>query len=111
MKLALSGEFITADQALKLGLISEVSEPELYLERAVALAITIASKSTAAAQAIKSSVLNAYELSLEQAMAEERRLFLAAANSADATEGINAFQENRKALFPGNKQTSNKIDE
>lgn len=103
MKLALTGEFINADQALQLGLISEVSEPELYLERAIALAKKIAGKSTTAVQAIKLSVLNAYELNLEQAMAEERRLFLLAANSADATEGINAFQEKRKASFPSNQ--------
>lgn len=103
MKLILTGEFISAEQALSLGLVSEVCEPELYLQRAITLAKKIASKSSTAARAIKSSVLNAYELSLEQAMAEERRLFLAAANSADAVEGISAFQEKRKAAFPSNK--------
>lgn len=105
MKLALSGEFIDANEALRLGLVSEVSEPELYLERAIVLAKKIAGKSSAATRAIKSSILNAYELNLEQAMVEERRLFLAAANSADATEGISAFQEKRKADFPSNKST------
>jgi len=102
MKLNLTGEFINAQEALRLGLITEVVEPELYLERAVTLAKKIAQKSTQAAQAIKASVLNSYETGLKQGLLDERELFLKNVVSGDAAEGIDAFTEKRKPTFPGN---------
>ena len=102
MKLTLTGEFIDASTALELGLITEVAEPELVLARAIALAEKIAQKSTRAAQAIKASVLNAYETSLEQGMLDERATFLENVVSEDAIEGIDAFVNKRKPDFPSN---------
>lgn len=102
MKLNLTGEFIDAQEALRLGLITEITEPELYLTRAVALANKIAQQSTQAAQAIKASVLNAYETSLEQGLLDERNTFLDNVVSADAAEGIDAFINKRKPTFPSN---------
>lgn len=103
MKLNLSGEFISADEALRLGLITEVVEPELYLERSIGLAKKIASKSSKAAQAIKASVLNAYQTSLEQGLLDERASFLDNVASEDAEEGIKAFIDKRKPNFPSNQ--------
>ncbi len=102
MKLNLTGEFIDAQEALRLGLITEVVEPELYLERAVALASNIANKSTQAAQAIKASVLDAYETGLKQGLLNERETFLKNLLSGDAAEGIDAFIGKRDPMFPSN---------
>lgn len=102
MKLNLTGEFISAQQGLELGLISEVVEPELYLEHSLKLAKKIAAKSTVAAQAIKASVLNSYQLSLDEGLQREREIFLKTVSGEDAAEGIVAFLEKRAAKFPGN---------
>lgn len=102
MKMTLTGEFISASEALRLGLITEVVEPELYLDRAIALAEKIAQKSTKAAQAIKASVRDAYETYLEQGLLNERKVFLENIISADAAEGIDAFIHKRSPIFPSN---------
>jgi len=102
MKMNLTGEFISANEAMKIGLISEVTEPELYLDRAIVLAEKIAAKSTVAAQAIKSSVLNAYESNLNDGLLYERASFLETVTGDDAAEGIAAFIEKRPASFPSN---------
>jgi len=102
MKMNLTGEFIGAEEALRIGLISEMTEPELYLDRAIVLAKKIATKSTVAAQAIKSSVLNAYESTLSDGLSFERASFLNTVTGEDAAEGIAAFIEKRPANFPNN---------
>lgn len=102
MKLNLTGEFINAVEALRLGLITEIVEPELTLQRATSLAKKIATKSTQAAQAIKASVLDAYETGLEQGLLNERATFLENVTSADAAEGIDAFIQKRQPVFPSN---------
>jgi enoyl-CoA hydratase len=102
MKLNLTGTFISAREAFDLGLISEVTEPELYLERSIELAENIATKSTVAAQAIKASILKSYELSLFEGLQQEREAFLQIVTGKDAAEGISAFTEKRDANFPSN---------
>lgn len=102
MKLMLTGEIIGAAEALRIGLISEVVEPEVVLDKSIALANTIASKSTVATQAIKASVLNAYQVDLVQGLSDERAEFLRLVVAEDAAEGIAAFKEKRPAKFPGN---------
>ena len=108
MKLNLTGEFISADEALKLGLISEVVEPEIYLKRALEMASKIAAKATSAAQVIKQSVLQAYETGLLDGLSYEREHFLQIVTAEDAAEGISAFIEKRKPAFPGNESPGNK---
>jgi len=103
MKLNLTGEFIHATEALKLGLVTEVVEPEMYLSRAQQIAAKIAQKSTLAAQAIKASILKCDMTDLEQGLALEREKFLKLARSEDAAEGISAFVEKRKPKFTSNE--------
>jgi enoyl-CoA hydratase len=103
MKLNLTGEFIGAQEAFNLGLISEIAEPELYLERSLELASQIASKSTIAAQAIKLSVLRSSETCLSDGLLQERQAFLKIVTGADAIEGVNAFIEKRAPKYSGNK--------
>jgi enoyl-CoA hydratase len=103
MKLNLTGALISAEEAFGMGLISEVTEPELYLTRSIELAKQIATKSTHAAQAIKASVMRSYELSLTDGLQQEREAFLQIVVGEDAAEGISAFVEKRVANFPSNK--------
>ena len=103
MKLMLTGEIIGAQEALRIGLISEVAQPEVYLQRSLTLAATIAGKASSATSAIKSAILNSYEVGLVQGLNDERAEFLRLVVAEDAAEGIAAFKAKRKPDFPGNK--------
>jgi enoyl-CoA hydratase/carnithine racemase len=99
----LTGEIIGAQEALRIGLISEVVQPEVYLQRSLSLAAIIASKASSATSAIKSAILNSYEVGLVQGLNDERADFLRLVVAEDAGEGIAAFKAKRKPDFPGNK--------
>ena len=103
MKLVLTGEIISAEEALRIGLISEITQPEVYLDRALRLAEIIASKARTATTAIKQAILNSYEIGLEQGLLDERAEFLKLVVGEDAAEGIDAFKQKRMAVFPGNQ--------
>ena len=101
MKLVLSGEFINAREALAAGLVAEVTQPELTLKRATALAETIASKSPIALRLAKEAILASYETPLSQGLELERKAFLFLAATQDRQEGIDAFLEKRPPQFTG----------
>jgi len=101
MKMVLSGEPIDAETALSIGLISDITEPELTLETAVALARTIARKPPLALRLAKQSLLDAYETTLEAGLNAERRAFTVLAASEDRQEGIQAFFDKRQPEFRG----------
>lgn len=101
MKLILSGEFINAREALTAGLIAEITQPELTLKRATALAATIADKSPVAVRIAKETILAAYETPLSQGLELERKAFLFLASTEDRREGIQAFMEKRAPQFKG----------
>lgn len=101
MKMVLSGEFISAEQALAAGLVAEVTDDDATLERTLALATTIAAKSPLALRLAKEAMLKSYELGLEAGLNLERKSFSLLAASADRAEGIAAFQQKRPANFTG----------
>lgn len=105
MKLMLTGEIISAREALRIGLISEVVEPEVCVDKALALASAIANKAGTATRAIKAAILNTYEVGLVDGLDQERAQFLTLVAAADAAEGISAFKEKRQPVFPGNNKS------
>ena len=101
MKMVLSGEFIDAQTALKAGLVTEVTQPELALERAKELALSIAAKAPIAVRLAKEAVLKAFETNLETGLDLERKAFIMLAATQDRAEGIAAFLEKRQPQFKG----------
>lgn len=101
MQLVLSGEFISADKAMSLGLVSEVTIPERSLERATEIAEKIATKPPIAVKLAKESLLKAYETTLDSGLNLERKAFTLLAATEDRNEGIAAFMEKRKPNFTG----------
>jgi enoyl-CoA hydratase len=101
MKMVLSGELLSAEEALAAGLVAEVADDEQTLERTLALANTIASKSPLALRLAKEAMLKSYELGLEAGLNLERKSFSLLAASEDRREGIAAFKEKRAAEFKG----------
>lgn len=101
MKMILSGEFISADEALNAGITAELTQPENTLRRATQLATTIAGKSPVATRLAKEAILKSFETPLEQGLELERKSFIFLASTEDRNEGITAFIEKRKPSFTG----------
>ncbi|MDH3764138.1 MAG: 2,3-dehydroadipyl-CoA hydratase [Gammaproteobacteria bacterium] len=100
-QMVLSGEFIDAETACSAGLASEITQPELTLERAQQIARTIATKSPLALRQAKQALQQAFEGPLSSGLEFERKAFVMLAGSEDRREGIDAFLEKRKAEFKG----------
>jgi len=95
LRLALTGELVSAQQAEALGLVDTVvDEP---VEAAVDLLARCTSGSPIAEAMIRRAVVAGAELPLEQGLALERECALAVAASAAAATGVAHFQERRSA--------------
>ncbi len=101
MTMVLTGEPISAADAERAGLVARISPDELVVEDALALAATIATKSPLALRVAKEAINAAYEMSLTDALAHERRLFYLLFASEDQKEGMAAFLEKRTPDFTG----------
>lgn len=100
-KMVLSGEFIDADTALAAGLVSDLVQPELTLEKAQQLAQVIAARSPLALRQAKEALRQAFETPLGSGLEFERKAFVMLAGSEDRREGIDAFLEKRSPEFKG----------
>jgi enoyl-CoA hydratase len=101
MEMVLTGDFISADEALKYGLINKIVPTELYLEEAKNLAIKIAAMSPMAIQLAKDAINKSFESGLYEGMQYERKNFYLLFASEDQKEGMQAFIEKRKPNFKG----------
>lgn len=101
MEMVLTGDFIDANEALRIGLINKVVPVPLYLSEAIKLAKKIAEKSPIAVQMAKESVLKAFEQPLQEALYFERKNFYMLFATKDQKEGMEAFIEKRPADFKG----------
>jgi len=101
MQMVLTGEAIDARHALRAGLVSEVTQPEFTVERALQVARVIARKAPLAVRMAKEALLKAQDTDLASGLRFERHAFTLLAGTADREEGIRAFQEKRPARFLG----------
>ncbi len=99
MDLCLTGRFMNAAEAERLGLVSRIVAPERLMEETMAVADKIASLSRPIAMMAKEAVNAAEEVPLADGIRLERRLFHATFATADQKEGMNAFMEKRKPSF------------
>jgi enoyl-CoA hydratase len=101
MKLILTGEPVTADEALSMGMLSEVVPDGTALDRALELAETILRMPPLAVLAIKEVMRLGQDVPLETALALERKTFQLLFDTGDQKEGMRAFLEKRTALYSG----------
>ena len=101
MQMVLTGEPISARQALRSGLVSEVTQPEFTVERALHIAHSIATKAPLAVRLAKEALLKAMDTDLASGLRLERHAFTLLAGTRDRDEGILAFQDKRPAHFSG----------
>jgi enoyl-CoA hydratase len=101
MELILTGRFLSAEDALKYGLVVNVVPVEFYLEETIALAKEMAVLSPIALQLAKDAINRSFEAHLDEGLAYERRNFYLTFSSEDQKEGMKAFVEKRKPDFKG----------
>ena len=101
MEMVLTGEFIDATEAQRLGLVNQVVPVELLLEEAMEIAEKIAAKPPLAVELAKEAILKAFNSPLDEGLEFERKCFYLLFGSEDRREGMKAFLEKRKAQFKG----------
>jgi enoyl-CoA hydratase len=101
MEILLTGEQLSAERALQMGLINKVVPPHQVLPEAHRYADIINSNGPLAVQAVKRSVLAGIGLPPEQALEKEMEIGIPVSMSEDCREGTKAFKEKRKPVFKG----------
>ncbi len=101
MEMVLNNRTLSAEEALRFGLVNRVVPVEEYLDVALKLAKRISVRAPLALQEAKSAVNKAFELSLSEGLAYERRAFYFLFSTQDQKEGMAAFTEKRKADWQG----------
>ncbi len=101
MEMVLAGRFLSAKEAYDAGLVTRVVAKEQFLDEALRLAETLATKPPLALKAAKEAVLAVDNLSLNSGLEYERRLFYSLFATDDQKEGMRAFMEKRKPEYKG----------
>ena len=101
LRMLFTGCQINAQEALRMGLVSEVVADDQTLTAALALAISISHMPPIAIAQIKEVVLAGMDLPLEQALTMERKAFQLLFGSHDQKEGMNAFLQKRTPEYLG----------
>ncbi|HEX8130190.1 MAG TPA: enoyl-CoA hydratase-related protein [Pyrinomonadaceae bacterium] len=97
----LAGDSLSADEALRLGLVNRVVATEQLACEAEALAATLSQLAPLALRACLQAVTRGARLPLEDGLALEAELFSGLFSTADVREGTCAFLEKRAPLFKG----------
>lgn len=100
-KIIFTGDFVRADEALRIGLVDEVYPPEKLMEAARDLAKKIAAKGPIAVRAAKQAINLGLNTDLDSGLRFEAEAFGAICATADKAEGTGAFLEKREAKFGG----------
>jgi enoyl-CoA hydratase len=101
MEMVLNNRTLSAEEARQLGMLNRVVPVERYLEEALALASELAARAPLALRLGKEAVNNAFESSLTEGIADERRAFYFLFSTQDQKEGMTAFVEKRKPEWKG----------
>jgi len=98
-RMILAGERVSADTALRIGLVEEVAETGQGLAKALELAARIENQSPSSLAACKKLIQAARTRPMGSAWALERELFVDLFDRADQKEGVVAFLEKRKPAW------------
>ncbi|QQE74381.1 enoyl-CoA hydratase/isomerase family protein [Brevibacillus composti] len=101
LELAMTGEKVSAEEALRIGLVNQVYPAERFQEEALAYARKLAALPTRAIGLIKRTMSRGLEMGLEETLEYEAFAQEAAGSTEDHREGVAAFMEKRAPRFQG----------
>jgi enoyl-CoA hydratase len=100
-QILLTGEIISAQEALRIGLVNEVVPQSELIGRAEAIAAKIIANAPLAIQFVIEAVNKGMEMTLQEGLFLEASLFGVCCATEDKNEGTKAFLEKRAAQFKG----------
>ena len=101
MEMALTGDFMSAERAMSVGLINQIAPAGEALEQAKALAAKIAENGPLADKRSKQVIKESIDWSQDEMFANQQEITSAVFSSEDAIEGATAFAEKRKPNWKG----------
>lgn len=101
MEMILNNRNLSAEEAARFGLVNRVVPPEIYLDEAIKLAREIASRAPVAVRLAKEAINKAFEGTLAEGIATERRNFYFLFATEDQKEGMAAFIAKRDPQWKG----------
>ncbi|HTW15079.1 MAG TPA: enoyl-CoA hydratase/isomerase family protein [Nocardioides sp.] len=99
--LLLTGRLVDADEALRLGLVSQVHEPDTFLDDVLDTATQIAANAPIATRLTKLALADGGHRDLESGLQWEAMAQPITLATADLQEGIRAAREKRLPVFTG----------
>ncbi|MCX6271509.1 MAG: enoyl-CoA hydratase-related protein [Bacteroidetes bacterium] len=97
--LILTAEMITAEEALTIGLVQKVTEPDQLMETCLQLAEKIANNGSSAATKAKKTIRTGFALPFSDAGNLESKAFASLFDEEPSQEGMKAFLEKRKPMW------------
>jgi 2-(1,2-epoxy-1,2-dihydrophenyl)acetyl-CoA isomerase len=99
LEIIMLDENMTAERALKLGLVNKVAPEAALLEEASKLAERVAKMPVGILGQVKRLMNNSFWATLDEQLESERNEIAMSANSMEGREGISAFVEKRQPDF------------
>ena len=99
--LIMTGEHISAQEALRIGLVQKVVVPEELMNEAKRVADLILSKAPVAIRMAKCAINTAEDTDMRSGIAYEAEAYTTCFQAKDRVEGMSAFLEKRTAAFQG----------
>ena len=101
LEMLLTGEFVNAEEALRIGLVNQVFDDENFLESAYAYAGKIAAMPPIAVSMIKRTVYQSLTCDLRTSLELIASQMTIVQTTEDYREAITAFKEKRKGAYKG----------
>jgi enoyl-CoA hydratase len=100
-EIILTGKPFSAEQGERWGLVNEVCEPEALMARVMETVRVIAGNAPISTRQAKQSIRRGVDMSISDGLAFEIEAYNRMVPTSDRREGVNAFNEKRKADFKG----------
>ncbi len=101
-ELIFTGRRVDAEEALSIGLVNKVCEPEELMNECLAMADMIKETGPIAVEQAKYAINYGLETDLNTGLALESNAYWVTIPTNDRLEGLAAFREKRKPVFKGN---------